>query len=116
MHQEGQPYRKHGFLGMVTDTVFVCSRNEMTEEGHSHEESKRQSSTLSGSRRQQEKVPLQEVLLLGSTSRHLLCSLFPWERAFKQDLLGRRLADPLYVGLGTCSPVDSTCEMHFPSK
>lgn len=114
--------------------MFVRSRHEKAEGGHGNEERKRQCSMLAGSReesgprrQQQGRVLLGEVLLLGSASRHLLCSPFSWERAFKQNLLGRKCAGALCVGfpalhmgqrqdLGTRSSLDSTCEMHFPPE
>lgn len=66
-----------------------------------------------------------EVLLLGSASRHLLCSPFSWERAFEQNLLGGKCASALCAGFpalrtgrrrcwGARSPLDGTCEMLFP--
>lgn len=68
---------------MVDGIAFVRSRNENMEGGHGNEERQRQFFMLAenregrGTRRcLQEGVSPGEVLLLGSASRHLLCSPF----------------------------------------
>lgn len=67
---------------MRKDTVFHA---DWKQRGKLH------SQTLQG------RVSPREVLLFGSVSRHLLCSPFFWERAFKQDL-GSKCAGALCAG------------------
>lgn len=120
---------KHSLAGTGHGIVVVCSRNEKMKGGHGSGERKRQFTMAAASRggssthrQQQGRVPRREVLLLGSASRHLLCSPFSWERAFKHDLLGRNMFLVPCLSHGSAAVfwaptyLWTAPEMHFPPE